>query len=367
MITDCPNCSCLMEGDLMIGMNVICPFCGETFKLHSSPFEQLRDFMETHYPLSEFGAFRENGYPSKNYTGWIIHRIRENDQDSVIKLMNEFHQDLERSTRKVNQLWSFDFTLYVNADQETIDEIRALWIRARLASYARPERLNVRTIFLFALWTRKITLTQYWINKVLTLFEEERQQYDEEDPEDIELITANDLIISLPENNPLFDWAVQAPLSIRERLDYALHMCCYGSSGTDAFRYAHQFQMDDAQEYRWGSDLGYATKLLLESNIFCGPLPETYHKLFTKDEFRTFLSEYGIDSKPSYSRKRMLDMLLSSQDGVIFFKRKIEDAKIVRLQPELADYLDEIIEYDQKSYHIYDAIGMIPVPGSDIS
>ena len=89
MTTDCPNCSSLLEGEIAPGARVVCPFCGETFEVCTSPFEQLRMFMETHWPPPEHGGpFCEGEAPRKNYTGWIIHRLREDNPEAVIDLMS---------------------------------------------------------------------------------------------------------------------------------------------------------------------------------------------------------------------------------------------------------------------------------------
>ena len=172
MKTDCPNCSWLLDGDFSPGMNIVCPFCGETFEVCAAPFEQLRKFMETHWPAVEFGPFRDYGYPLKNYTGWIIHRLRENDPAAVIDLMTEFQRDREYSAEKVNTLWTFDFSPYLRAEPETLEEIRALWLRVRFTSHARPESQNIAVLLEDALWTENIELTPYWIGKALELFEE---------------------------------------------------------------------------------------------------------------------------------------------------------------------------------------------------
>jgi len=363
--TDCPNCSWLLEGDFSPGMNIVCPFCGETFEVCAAPFEQLRKFMETHWPAVEFGPFRDYGYPRKNYTGWIIHRLRENDPAAVIDLMTEFHQDREYAAEKVNTLWTFDFSPYLQAEPETLEEIRALWLRVRFTSHARPESQNIAILLREALWTEKIELTPYWIGKALELFEEKRLELDPDGTEEIEPITESDLAVSLPQGNPLFDWAAAAPLAIRERLLSALRMCGYSFYGDTRPPNSHHFKLDSAQEHRWGADCGYASKCLMDSNIFCAPLPESYAKLFSKEEFAALLAERGGPSKPSYSRKRMLELLYDTPDGAAWVEQKVKERRYVRLHPTLSDYCDEIDESIRRGYRLYEAIGMIPVPGKE--
>ena len=362
MKTDCPNCSFLIEGEFSPGNAVFCPFCGETFEFCVSPFEQLRTFMMNHWPVIEYGPFRDYGYPRKNYTGWIIHRLREDNRAAVIDLMAQFLVDREYAAESVNSLWSFDFSPYLSADPETVEELRALWIRVRFTDHARPERQNISALLRTALWTRQISLTPDWIGKTLTVFEEERQQLDPEDREETEQVTEADLIVAHPQGNPLFDWAVQAPVAIRERLHNALLMCNFGSSGDKTQPYSYLFKLDRAQNDRWGADCGYASRCLFESNIFTGPLPETYNKLFSKEELSAFLAEHGVGSKPSYSRQKMLDLLLVQPGGTDWLEEKIKAKMFVRLHPALARYLDEIHEDFRKGWHFYDAMAMIPVP-----
>ena len=344
---------------------MVCPFCGETFEVCAAPFEQLRRFMETHWPAVEFGPFREYGYPRKNYTGWIIHRLRDNDPAAVIDLMTEFHRDREYAAEKVNTLWTFDFSPYLRAEPETLEEIRALWLRVRFTSHARPESQNIAILLRGALWTKKIELTPYWTGKALGLFEKGRQELDPNGNEEMEPVTESDLTVSLPQGSPLFDWAAAAPLAIRERLQFALQMCDYGFSGDTRPPNGHQFKLDSAQEYRWGADCGYASKCLMDSNIFCDPPPETYAKLFSKEEFSALLAERGLSSKPSYSRKRMLDLLLDASDGGAWMEQKVKEQKYIRLHPTLSDYRDEIEENIRNGYRLYEALGMIPVPGKE--
>ena len=319
--------------------------------------------METRWPNTGYGAFRDYGYPYKNFTGWIIHRLRENNPAAVIDLMAEFLQDRKRAENKVNTLWAFDFAPYLKADPETLEEIRALWLRVRFAPHARPENQNIAVLLKQAVWTRKIELTPGWIKKALDLFERERLELDPDGTGEPEPVTANDLVMSPPKNNPLFDWATQAPVAIRERLLEALQMCGCGYAGDNRPPNSHPFKLDRAQENRWGADCGYASKCLLNSNIFCNPLPETYEKLFSKDEFSALLSERGLATKPSYTRKQMLNMLLAAPDGGVWFDRKLRDQQYVRLHPTLSPYLDEIKKEIGRSYRLYEAIAMIPVPG----
>jgi len=363
MITDCPNCSTALQGDIAPGDYVGCPFCGENFEVCSSPFDQLRKFMETHWSDAGYGSFRNYGYPYKNYTGWILHRIDENDRNAVIDLMTEFSHDRSSAAKKVNTLWNFDFSSYLTTDTETEKEIRALWLRVRFTSHARPESQNIAVLLSQALWPRKIELTPEWTVKALALFEKERQELDPDGTLEIEPVTEDNLSMSLPQNNPLCVWATQAPVAIRERLWAALKMCGYGYLDDDRPPNNYQFKLDRAQEDRWGADCGYASKYLIDSNIFVGPLPETYEKLFSKNEFFAFLSECGLTAKASSSRRQMLEMLRAQPGGDAWFERKVEEQKYVRLQPTLSKYLDEIKEGFRRGYRLYEAIAMIPVPG----
>ena len=362
MTTDCPNCSWKINANIHSGMNVKCPFCGETFEYCGSPFEQLRKFMVSQHFDSEHSLFWDCGYPNKNHTGWLIHRIQLHEKRDVVLLMNEFHSDIEHAKQKVDDLWTFDFSPYLNTDSETIKEIRALWLRARFATHARPEESNVCSLFLSALWTRKITLTPEWENTVLSIFEKEWQDSDPESRND-EPISKSDLVVTMPENNPLFDWAASAPIAIRERLNYALTMSGYGLTIDEEQKYKYQFKLDRAAETRWGADFGYASTCLLESNIFCDPLPETWYKLFSKDEFFSFLEANGIPVKKNYNRKRMLELLLAVPNGLAWFEEQIHKNKFIRLHPTLAKYNDEIRSMMRPHYRLMEAISKIPIPG----
>ena len=364
MMTDCPNCSSLLEGEIAPGARVVCPFCGETFEVCTSPFDQLRMFMETHWPPPEHGGpFCEGEAPRKNYTGWIIHRLREDNPEAVIDLMSAISPGCRtRAAEKVNTLWKFDFTPYLKVDPETLEEIRALWLRVRFNNYARSEAKNIACLLRLSMWTRKIELTPDWLDKAHDLLEKERQNLDP-DGEELDPVSEQDLMMTEPQGNPLYDWAAQAPLAIRERLTAALRMCGYDSSGGNRPPNSYQFKLDRAYEWRWGADFGYASRYLLDSNTFCGPCPETYEKLFSREELSAFLTERGIPSKSSCSRKRMLDMLLSLPDGPAWFEQKIKEQQYVRLQPTLSGCLDAI----PGLFHgcrLFDAVGMIPVPGN---
>lgn len=363
MVTDCPNCSSILTGDFSLESIISCPFCSISFKVCASPFEQLKNFMESGFPAIEYGPFRDYGYPRKNYTGWIIHRLREDNREAVIALMNQFLQDLKRATQYVNTLWDFDFGPYIEATPETIEELRALWLRVRFKTSAEQEGNNISYLCRNALWTKEISLTPDWTEKVLRIFEEMRLQLNPEDQEDVEPVSVQDLKISQPENNPLFDWACQAPIAIRESLAFALRMCNYGPPRDDQFRYGYLFRLDQSQEYRWGADHGYASHYLLESNIFSAPAVEQYQKSFSKAELFAFLDERKISYKQNYTRQRMIDLLLSMPDGDIWLEKKIKDAQIVCLHPTLYEYYDKIRDGVYEKYHLYDAIGMIPVPG----
>ena len=360
MITDCPNCSWIIKTDARCGESVLCPFCGEDFEICFSPFEQLRRFMVTHYPPVEYGPFRDYGYPRKNYTGWIIHRLRENNREDVIRLMADFYPN--EASEKVTTLWNFDFSPYLNVDPGTLEEIRALWLRVRLACHARPESQDMAVLLQLAMWTKKIEITPYWKEKALEFFEDKNKDSILENDDNIEIISVQDLSIKPPQNNPIFNWAIQTPIAIRERLWSALRMCNFSCNGNMTTPNSYQFRLDQSQEYRWGADCGYATKYLLESNIFCDPRPETYEKLFSKQEFFIFMKERGLPTVPNYTRKYMLNLLRNGPEGALWFEQKIKEHKIVRLHPSLSDYCTEVRQCIWNGYRLFEAIGMIPVP-----
>ena len=58
-------------------------------------------------------------------------------------------------------------------------------------------------------------------------------------------------------------------------------------------------------------------------------------------------------------------MLLGAPDGAAWMEQKVKERKYVRLHPTLSDYRDEIDESIRRGYRLYEALGMIPVPGKE--
>ena len=359
MTTDCPNCSCGVECAAGAGASAVCPFCGETFEIASTPFEQLSAWIRRFNPDSEQSPFFNKDYaavmPCKNFTGWIIHRIREDSPGEVVRLLSVFLEN-RLAAAQVNTLWRYDFTPCIETTPEAYDELRALWLVSCLNRF--PQDSAEALLFSSALWVHPVKMTAPCLENGLKKLKVLRK----EGPLELrdEPVKEEDLFLVPPKENPLFEWAMQTPVAIRQRLTGALSYCGHGNS--EEYAYGHTIQLDQATYYGdrlLGVDYGYATDALMQSNIFCEPVMEDFSKFFSKDELTVFLSGAGIPVKKSFTRKRMFDLFMNTPSGKDILREKLKGKHYVRLHPTLEGYAGELMDYQRKMFRFWQVASKI--------
>ena len=355
MITDCPNCSWRFETKQAIGESASCPFCNTVFQLFLSPFEQLKSYLEVINPNFERSPFFNPNYATwaayKNYLGWVVHRIRTNQIEEVFKLCCIFMHPIQ-AEMMLNTIWNFDFRQYVTASDDAFVELLAIWIVSGFCLLEHP--LSFAALIAEHLWIHPIAIRPEYMDLALQQAEEQRMA---QCPEDAP-IQKEDLMLNYPMENPLLDWSLEAPLAIRQRLILAL---LYSGHATYNNERRCWIRLDDCTYYdsrMHGVDYGYATRKLMESNIFCEPPLEHFEKFFSREEYFSFLNEFNIPTKKSFTRKRMLAELLDADGGEVWLRNKIADDGYVQLHPTLVKYAIELEKYYRNFFLLWKTILM---------
>lgn len=360
MITDCPNCSWVFESEESVGGLAHCPYCCATFMLLASPFEQLKAYVETVNANAEKSSFLAHEYvvpgAFKNYVGWVLRRIQANQPYEIFKLCCIF-MSTAQAEMMLEVVWHFDVRQYINAPDEACVELLAIWIVTGFCLLDHPESLEERIAE--HLWVWPIGVRPEYMDLAMQRVDEWRLN----EPLDMrpDVVMYEDLEPSVPIGNPLFDWAEEVPPAVRQRLILAL---CYTDHSLLNGERCRWIQLDRCTYYdsrMHGVDYGYATNILMESNIFCDPLIEDFEHFFSKDQYSMFLSERGIATKKSYTRKKMLDNLLTLDDGEAWMRAKVAENGYVRIHPSLVKYAAELLTYYRQVSLLWKAILMLDV------
>lgn len=349
MVIDCPNCSCLLEGDVEPGVKALCPFCEAEFEVGATPIEQLKSYLSIKNADSERSPFLDKNYalPAafKNFIGWIVQRLRENQRDEILKLCCIFMSPLQ-AEMMLDAILQFDFRKYIYIQDDAHLELLATWI---VSGFGLINRSVFASLIAEHLWTYSVSIRPEYVD---TALQKAKELYCDDDIS----IQEEDLTLVPLSHNPLFEWGVNASLAVRQRLMLALlysgHNSCNGERRA-------WIQLDKCTYYSsrmHGVDYGYATKQLLESNIFCKPSPDVWDKLFSKEEYTAFLSELGIPTKKSFSRKRMLTELLNTDGGQAWFEKRMNSRGFVQIHPSLIKYAMDLEQHYRKCALLWEII-----------
>ena len=158
MITDCPNCSCLLEGDISPGVKIDCPFCEATFHVCTTPFEQLKSYLGDVNSGSEKSPFWDKNYARpaayKNFAGWITHRIREKQHEDLFKLCCVFMSPIQ-AKMMLDAVLQFDFRRYITISDDAHTELQAIWI---VAGFCLWDRRTFASIIAEHLWIHPVAV-----------------------------------------------------------------------------------------------------------------------------------------------------------------------------------------------------------------
>ena len=333
MTTDCPNCSWLFETNNKSGDKIICPFCSSQFMLFDSPFDQLHYFLQAHYSEIENGPFFDYSCsPNKDFSGWISHRIRYDQPGDIFKLYREFTSAVKAKII-IESLWNFNLMKYLDLSDEAGIDFLAVWLYAGLIPRDSP--MNLSGLIAEHLWNYQISIQNEFVRIALDGIKK--------DPLiDSSGVGESDLTLEYLKENPIFDWGKDAPLAFRRQLIVSLSQAyCYGRTVSSYFRLDKCWS---SVPYS-GADHGYTTQKLLDSNIFCEVLEDKYEKLFSKDELIVFMNELQLPVKKSFTRRKMVAVIMDSPEGSAKLKELVADKNYVMIHPSLEKYAREMVDH----------------------
>lgn len=349
MITDCPNCSCLLEGEISPGVKIDCPFCETTFLVCATPFEQLKAYLNDVNSDSERSPFFDKNYalPAayKNFAGWIVHRIRKKQHEDLFRLCCVFMSSIQ-AKMMLDAILQFDFRRYITISDDAHTELLANWI---VSGFCLLDRPTFASTIAEHLWIYPVAVRAEYSDIALQKAQKLHCSNDD-------FFQKEDLTLEHLRNNPLWEWSIKTPLAIRQRLMLAL---LYSGHSTENATRRSWIQLDNCTYYdsrMHGVDYGYATKKLLNSNIFCEPPFNDWEKLFSKGEYASILDELNIPIKKSFSRKQMLTEILNYDGGESFIQNKIISRGFVQIHPSLVKYAIDLERHYRKCFRLWEII-----------
>ena len=280
--------------------------------------------------------------PRKDFTSEIITYLKNHNEQSIIKLVENFASESEASAI-VKTIYRLELHKKIEAAPDVLVELQAILI---MAGKNRDWSETLRALFFHeALFVRDFTIALSEREKVLLSLRKYEQKNKEYSPFktliDMSIFDAGKFA---PKSNPIFIWLKTLPTSTRIHFMTALSWN-FGKK-------APVINLIGSTDYplrQFGIDIDESSNLLFKSPFFVRPDSfADFGRRISKEELVSMLSQEGIEFKKSASKLDLCRLADSTEALKGKFIALTEEYSAVKMNPEYKFHFEELMTFYAK-------------------